>query len=92
LVIERRSTRTRTPSHDPADLTEKARTADRLEAAKWLADRGFGRSFNGVDAVSVTLVSATEVHAIVPTGATTGPITVTTPYGTVTSTIVFVVS
>jgi hypothetical protein len=48
--------------------------------------------FGGVDAVSVTLVSATEVHAIVPIGATTGPITVTTPYGTATTTILFVVS
>src|SRR5439155_11377299 len=28
---------------------EKARTADRLEAAKWLADRGFGRSVQTLD-------------------------------------------
>jgi hypothetical protein len=31
---------------------QKARTADRLEAAKWLADRGFGRA---VQAMSVDM-------------------------------------
>jgi hypothetical protein len=29
---------------------ERARTADRIEAAKWLADRGFGRATIVVDA------------------------------------------
>jgi hypothetical protein len=47
--------------------------------------------FNGIDAASVTLVSATEVDATVPAGATTGPIRVTTPYGTATSTSAFAV-
>lgn len=28
---------------------ERARTADRLEAAKWLADRGFGRSVQALE-------------------------------------------
>jgi hypothetical protein len=28
---------------------EGARTADRLEAARWLADRGFGRSVQALD-------------------------------------------
>ena len=28
---------------------EKARTADRLEAAKWLADRGFGKAGQAVE-------------------------------------------
>ncbi len=41
--------------------------------------------FNGVAASSVTVNSDTQVTAIVPTGATTGNITVTTAGGTVTS-------
>jgi hypothetical protein len=28
---------------------EQARTADRLEAAKWLADRGFGKALQALD-------------------------------------------
>jgi hypothetical protein len=28
---------------------EKARNADRIEAAKWLGDRGFGRSVQGLE-------------------------------------------
>jgi hypothetical protein len=28
---------------------ERARTADRLEAARWLADRGFGKSVQAVE-------------------------------------------
>ena len=28
---------------------ERARTADRIEAAKWLADRGFGRPVQALD-------------------------------------------
>jgi uncharacterized protein (TIGR03437 family) len=45
-------------------------------------------SFNGVDA-SFTVVSATEITATVPTGATTGNIKVTTPSTTLTSNIAF---
>ena len=41
--------------------------------------------FNGVDATSVTYTSPTQLTAIVPPGATTGPITVTGPGGTDTS-------
>ena len=48
--------------------------------------------FNGVGSVTVTVVSATEVDAIVPFGATTGLIRVTTPYGTATSTTYFFVA
>ena len=29
---------------------ERARTADRIEAAKWLADRGFGKAALVIDA------------------------------------------
>lgn len=41
--------------------------------------------FNGVAASSVTFVSANQLTAVVPSGATTGPITVTGPGGTDTS-------
>lgn len=50
-----------------------------------------GVQFNGIEAASVTLVSPTEVDATVPAGATTGPISVNTPYGTATSTSAFAV-
>jgi uncharacterized repeat protein (TIGR03803 family) len=38
--------------------------------------------FNGVSATLFTVNSDTNVTAIVPTGATTGPISITTPHGT----------
>jgi YD repeat-containing protein len=47
-------------------------------------------SFNGVVAI-ITSSNFASVVAIVPVGATTGPITVVTPRGTVTSTTPFVV-
>ncbi len=46
--------------------------------------------FNGVAAV-FTVISATEITAKVPAGATTGPITVTTPAGTAQSAAAFTV-
>jgi CSLREA domain-containing protein len=46
-------------------------------------------SFNAVNATSFTVVSATSIRATVPLGATTGPISVTTPSGTGTSTAAF---
>ena len=47
-------------------------------------------SFNGVPA-TFTLVSSTYIRAYVPGGAKTGPITVTTPSGTLTSNKAFIV-
>src|SRR5207244_707891 len=47
-------------------------------------------TFNGVSA-SFTVTSATTIQATVPTGATTGPLSVTTPGGTGTSANVFTV-
>jgi subtilisin-like proprotein convertase family protein len=41
-------------------------------------------TFNGISASSVTFVSATAVKAVVPAGATTGPVAVTTPAGSAT--------
>jgi uncharacterized repeat protein (TIGR03803 family) len=48
-------------------------------------------TFNGT-ATAFTLVSSTEITATVPTGATTGPIVVTTPKGTFKSSKNFVVT
>jgi hypothetical protein len=48
-------------------------------------------SFNGVPA-SFTVDSDQEIHATVPAGATTGPISVTTPSGTGTSNLSFSVT
>lgn len=45
-------------------------------------------SFDGTPA-TFTVVSSTEIKAIVPTGATTGFVTVTTPGGKLTSNVVF---
>ncbi|HWY54021.1 MAG TPA: choice-of-anchor tandem repeat GloVer-containing protein [Terriglobales bacterium] len=42
-------------------------------------------SFNGAKATTVTVVSPTYMTAVVPTGATTGFVTVTTPKGTLQS-------
>ena len=48
-------------------------------------------TFNGL-AASFSVTSATQITATVPTGATSGPITVTTPGGTATSAASFTVS
>jgi hypothetical protein len=48
--------------------------------------------FNGVSASTVTVTSATAIQATVPTGATTGPLSVTTAGGTGTSTNNFTVT
>jgi hypothetical protein len=50
-----------------------------------------GVQFNGTEA-SFTVDSDSEIHATVPGGATAGPITVTTPNGTTTSSSSFAVS
>jgi uncharacterized repeat protein (TIGR03803 family) len=46
-------------------------------------------TFNGTAATSFTVVSGTEIKATVPTGATTGPVVVTTSSGTLTSNVAF---
>ncbi len=48
--------------------------------------------FNGTLATAVTVASDQEVWATVPAGATTGPISLTTPLGTVTTTRAFSVT
>ena len=54
--------------------------------------RATGIRFNGVPARSFSVVSDTSITATVPTEATTGRITVTTPDGTATSATNFIVS
>ncbi len=49
-------------------------------------------TFGGVAATSYQVISDTEVKALVPTGAVTGPIAVTTPGGTGTSATNFTVT
>ena len=51
---------------------DAARTADRLEAAKWLADRGFGRAVQAVDidvsqhpTINLSLLSTDDVEALI---------------------------
>jgi uncharacterized repeat protein (TIGR03803 family) len=46
-------------------------------------------TFNGVKATSFSVVSDTYMTAVVPAGATTGPVTVTTPTQTLTSNVSF---
>ncbi len=49
-------------------------------------------TFNGVAATSFSVVSDTYITAVVPAGATTGPVVVTTPTGTLTSNVNFRIS
>ncbi len=47
---------------------------------------------NGVNASAFSVTAASQIHATVPTTATTGPLSVTTPTGTATTSSNFVVS
>ncbi|MEJ7660102.1 MAG: hypothetical protein WKG07_11025 [Hymenobacter sp.] len=49
-------------------------------------------ALNGVDVAAFTLVDATTLTFVVPAGATSGPIAVTTPGGTAASTSAFTVT
>ena len=51
---------------------ERAKTADRLEAAKWLADRGFGKPVQAVDldvtatrSIDVGVISTPDLQALI---------------------------
>ena len=65
------------------------------QAQGWLSwDKSAGSTgvtFNG-RAAQFTIVSPSEITATVPAGATTGPVQVTTPSGTLTSNIAFQVT
>ena len=68
----------------------------RIGAQVQILGQGLGGStaatFNGVAATEFTVVSDTFMTAVVPSGATTGPVVVTTPSGTVTSNMNFRIS
>ena len=49
-------------------------------------------TFNGVPALSVTVLSDTQCATVVPAGATTGPVVVTTPGGSATSPGSFIIT
>ncbi len=49
-------------------------------------------TFNGIAAAKFTVVSDTYMTAVVPSGATTGPVVVTTPGGALTSNVSFRIS
>jgi hypothetical protein len=49
-------------------------------------------AFSGVKATSFKVVSDTYMTAVVPTGATTGPVVVTIPGGSLTSNVSFRIS
>jgi Family of unknown function (DUF5681) len=58
----------------------KARTADRLDAGRWLADRGFGRSVQPVDldvnqypAIDITMVSTEDLETLLAILDRSGP-------------------
>jgi uncharacterized repeat protein (TIGR03803 family) len=51
-----------------------------------------GVTFNGIPASSFSVVSDTYVTAVIPTSATSGPVVVTTPGGTLTSNKYFLVT
>jgi uncharacterized repeat protein (TIGR03803 family) len=64
------------------------------DEVKILGDRLTGTTsvtFNGTPA-TITVVHSTEIRTTVPSGATTGPIVVTTPSGTLTSNVNFIVN
>jgi uncharacterized repeat protein (TIGR03803 family) len=49
-------------------------------------------TFNGIAATSFTVGRSTYLRAVIPSGATTGPVVVATPNGTLTSNVNFVVA
>ncbi|WP_198172865.1 lamin tail domain-containing protein [Hymenobacter ginkgonis] len=73
-----------TPGSGPAG------TSVTLTGTNFLA--GTTVSFNGTPAAQITLLSATQLRAVVPSGVTDGPVSVTTAGGTATSTSSFTVS
>src|SRR5438105_3170443 len=76
------------PGGSPPTITSFAPPSGTVGSSVTLSGTNFtgatAVTFNGVSA-SFSLTSATAIQATVPSGATTGPISVTTPAGTATS-------
>jgi len=77
-------------------ITSFSPTSGPVGTAVTIAGNSFTKAtsvtFGGVAATSFQVISDTEVKALVPTGAVTGPIAVTTPGGTGTSATKFTVT
>jgi RHS repeat-associated protein len=79
----------------PPTVTSFTPTNERVGTTVTLTGTNFinvtAVTFNGIAAASFTVQNATTLTAVVPASATTGPLAVTTPDGTATSTGQFVV-
>src|SRR5207302_2654373 len=77
------------PGGSPPTITSFAPTSGQVGNTVTLSGTNFtgatAVTFNGVSAASFTVTSATAIQATVPTAATSGPLSVTTPAGTATS-------
>lgn len=89
------STFTVTPSTPPPSISSFSPTSGPAGTSVTITGSSFGGTtavtFGGV-AASFTLTSASQIAATAPAGAVTGPIGVTTPYGTTASATSFVVT
>ncbi len=78
-----------TTAPSPPTVTSFSPTSGSVATSVALTGTNFGGAtavkFNGTSAVSYTVNSATSITATVPSGATTGPVSVTTSAGTGTS-------
>jgi len=86
----------RAESAVPPTITSFSPTSGKFPDFVTIAGTGFTGAtevtIGGVPSAKITVVSATEIRALVRSLARTGKITVTTPAGTVTSTNVFAVT
>ncbi len=84
-----------TPSATAPTITAFAPTSAAVGATVTLSGTNFTGAttvtFNGLAAASFAVVSGSAVTAVVPVGATTGPISLTTPAGTATTGTAFTV-
>ncbi len=85
----------RTPEPSPAEVTAFNPTSGPVATEVTITGTNFTNvtevAFNGILASSFTVVAGDEVRAAVPTGATTGPVSVTNSAGSSASTDDFVV-